>query len=786
MEQQPIELLPASDKSASIINNALKSQSREASVQLRATSLSPQKRHSEHLAEGSPRKRLPGRIVDLGSGNGIEYSQPPTKQNDGRLKRPTRKAGPSGTRSFARLTRRNLLDIPPEPAETDVNAGTSTMSGAVSETREVQHVSRGQIIDPLASDEAPAEDDSVCSADVKEGTVDGTPAEPETPARGRGRPRKEVSIDGTPAEPETPARGRGRPRKEVSVDGTPTEPETPARGRGHPRKEVSENHVATPKKSNRPRGRPPNKSKGKLLADPKTPAPLDRPRKQGSSASHDVVGQINKSSSNTQSLRSLSSLIVQETPNVSAGTHMKATSGGSQSKLPNRRNEMGISDQPGNAIQSSPDDRASGGELGSADESEHTDESERRDVTSDAPANAEGIDDSMERSRREDEPWANAEYEDAQSEIRTGPELFNEEENWIKTLEAARKIRKLRVNSGRKPGTIRLQTQTFKTFIRRVKEAYICYQELASRTDFEDEAEQSLESRLKAGLKWLHSEVDALDILHAGNKQREMVRDIYAHAIPGMVSLLRYAFEARSPLYSATKETRTLKEIVRLLETTHTLCKKARTWPAQPNTELPIVGPTSKVIYPTIRGMLSAFQDELDDRIEANRRATVEDYVPQMHSQQEALLLKRREETERAKERWLERAAADAQRKISGQTPFRPSHPLSQQAPKQDQWNEEQDDALLMMLMNPAIAKQPRKMNRSTCIQKSHANYLTVEVRYTSVLNTPLLQNKLPEHIEKRAMYWKPSMQTSYTDENRPIPRWVSSLDYLTAVHSTI
>jgi hypothetical protein len=655
-------------------------------VQLRATSLSPQKRHSERLGGGSPSKRPRIPIVNLGSSNGIDSSQPPTQPNDGRLKRPIRNAGPSGTRSLARRTGRNPLDIPPEPAENNIYAGTSTISGAPSTTREVHCLSDGGTADPLGSDEAPAGDGSAHPAVVKEGTVDGTPAEPDTPARSSGRPRKETSENDI-ATPKKSNRPRGRPRKETS-----------------------ENHIATPKKSNRPRGRPPNESKRKLFADAKVPAPLDRTRKQGSSAAHDYVGRTNKSPSNTQSLESQSLLNSQETPEVSARVHMIATSGGSQTRLPDRPKETSISGQLGNTIRGSLDDHASGEDLGSADESEYRDASERRDVSSDANTNAEGIDDSTEQSRREAEAETNGEYEGVQSEVRSGPELLNQEESWAKALEAAHKIRRPRENSRRKPGTIRLQTQTFKTFIRRLKAAATCYQDLASRTDFEEEAEQSLNSRLKADLKWLHSEVDALEILHAGNKQREMVRDIYAQAIPGMVSLLKHAFETRSPSYSATNETRTLKEIVRLLETTQTLCQKAQTWPVKPNTKLPIVEPTSKVIYPTIRAMLNAFQGELDDRIEANLRATIEDYVPRMHSQQEALVLKRREETERAKERWLERAAADAQKKLSGQVPFRPSHPPSQQAPKQDQWNEEQDDALLMMLMNPAIAKQPRRM----------------------------------------------------------------------------
>ena len=45
-----------------------------------------------------------------------------------------------------------------------------------------------------------------------------------------------------------------------------------------------------------------------------------------------------------------------------------------------------------------------------------------------------------------------------------------------------------------------------------------------------------------------------------------------------------------------------------------------------------------------------------------------------------------------------------------------------------------------------------------------------------NLLNTPLLQNKLPEHIRQRTLYYKPYMEMAYTEVGKEVPDWVSSL----------
>ena len=49
---------------------------------------------------------------------------------------------------------------------------------------------------------------------------------------------------------------------------------------------------------------------------------------------------------------------------------------------------------------------------------------------------------------------------------------------------------------------------------------------------------------------------------------------------------------------------------------------------------------------------------------------------------------------------------------------------------------------------------------------------LAAAERYLNILNTPLLQNKLPEHIRERALYFKPTLL-----EERGTLEWISSIE---------
>ena len=51
-------------------------------------------------------------------------------------------------------------------------------------------------------------------------------------------------------------------------------------------------------------------------------------------------------------------------------------------------------------------------------------------------------------------------------------------------------------------------------------------------------------------------------------------------------------------------------------------------------------------------------------------------------------------------------------------------------------------------------------------------HFFAAAERYRNILNTRLLQNKLPEHIRERALYCKPTLL-----EERGALEWISSIE---------
>lgn len=686
--QKPIEhesLLPASDKSASIINNAFKGQPGDNPGQLRATSSSPRKRRSDPVVEESPGKRLRSRFIE--SGNSVSSSQTPTAQNYGRLKRPSRKPELLGTKSVPKRRGTSLLEIPPDLPHNITSVPSPEISEPGIRTRKVHIVLNEGTAEGLALDETRADEDRADAPDTRDGPTERVPTEPNTPAR-----------------------------------------------RGRPRKIVSEQQVVKPKIP-LPRGRPRKGGSKRRVTDPKTPLPRGRPRVQRAEESSPIqgaTGGLDPKPDNAKAYGNQGLLLEQPTGSSQGPSEAIAVAainamGESQTMLPDRSKGPGTSEHPGDTAQNLSDKHST------------SSESETGYIASDAQSNDEEDDlqDLLEQPERADESRTNAEDEDVHRESRTSPELFNQQHLWSRILEAARGIGRPGNNLNRKRKKIPVETQTFRNFTDRVKETSRCYQSLvvidhakrenvstsigqprASGAGLRDEAEQSVEARLKAHLKRLRSEVDALCESDAGTKRAEMIKDIYAHAIPQMVFLLKHAFRARSPSYSVVDETRTLKEVIQVIGTTETLCGKARKWSVKADTELPIVKPTSKTIYPSLRALLKAFQRELDDRVEERKRVRSETEIPRMHLEKEALHRREREQTERKKEMWLQQVGARTLM-LSGQAALYPSNSSSQQVPfrpppqqvgKQDQWSTAQDDALVQMLMNETIAAQPRKM----------------------------------------------------------------------------
>ena len=84
----------------------------------------------------------------------------------------------------------------------------------------------------------------------------------------------------------------------------------------------------------------------------------------------------------------------------------------------------------------------------------------------------------------------------------------------------------------------------------------------------------------------------------AYTKRLEVIRDIYARAIPGLVYLLSSSFTFHRLHPYGLRRFKALREIVRIQEIILLLCVKAKSWKAKPNTNNPIIKPTKTTIFP--------------------------------------------------------------------------------------------------------------------------------------------------------------------------------------------
>ena len=109
------------------------------------------------------------------------------------------------------------------------------------------------------------------------------------------------------------------------------------------------------------------------------------------------------------------------------------------------------------------------------------------------------------------------------------------------------------------------------------------------------------------------------------NKRAEslLVQDIYTHAIPAMVFMLKAALFCRSVRYSDPEDVDSLAEIVQIQAKIVRLCENARRWKAEPLTKRPIKNSVAGKILPAMRDLkLNFFGRELEQRREkAQKRA---------------------------------------------------------------------------------------------------------------------------------------------------------------------
>ena len=180
-------------------------------------------------------------------------------------------------------------------------------------------------------------------------------------------------------------------------------------------------------------------------------------------------------------------------------------------------------------------------------------------------------------------------------------DLLGCEVDWKKILKVAHSVGGSKLPKNQMPN---LQTETIKALITEVIKARTLYQSCPYDHPMDDlhEVLTAIEERVKH---------DSISEAKAFNKKSQMIRDIYARAIPGLVLLLESAISFHALHPKGLRRYEALQDVVRLQDVIICLSIKAKMWRARPNTDKPIIKPTKGTILPYTRGMKKVFETEL-------------------------------------------------------------------------------------------------------------------------------------------------------------------------------
>ena len=300
-------------------------------------------------------------------------------------------------------------------------------------------------------------------------------------------------------------------------------------------------------------------------------------------------------------------------------------------------------------------------------------------------------------------------------------ELFGGRDLWERALEGAMTVGASTVKGEEIRRRPKIATVTGKDFVELVNGAQLIYEQLA----FDELAvadEGDVEQRLHSCQEDIDEFVDSLSEDKASvNKRAEslLVQDIYAHAIPAMVFLLRAALFCRSVRYSDPEDVESLAEIVHIQATIVRLCEKARRWGAEPPTKRPIKNAVAGKILPATRDLkLKFFGRELGQRRErAKTRAIYQSLLESHRRKRERDMQATLDFIQRKKDNlnsWSEKhRQLEVRPNVVNRQSQRVNRPFELHQRRQhtttDQWTEEQNKALVNELLSERTCHLPGK-----------------------------------------------------------------------------
>lgn len=357
-------------------------------------------------------------------------------------------------------------------------------------------------------------------------------------------------------------------------------------------------------------------------------------------------------------------------------------------------------------------------------------------------------------------------------------ELYGQEAAWNTILEGANMVGVSKARHERTKALPRLRTRVIKSLVRGTEKAGNYFETLIDARDHKDQEQiDVLEKRLAKKLNAIKVKVETLTEAAASTESSEVITDIYAHAMPTLVATLRWGLICQTNNYSRSDDLEELSSMISIQDTMLLLCKKARLWKAKPRSSAPIIKATTQKIFPYLQSLRDAFAEEHEKRTRVWQNEQSQSLLLESH---ERLLEKRRrEKLENAREQERKRKimANDLERRYKEMFGMKRNVSVKNQPQPQVlqrpsntaamKWTSEQDRALLIQLMKEDIRHLPGNVDYiSLDVIQSWLMFELAKQRYLATLNTPLLQNKLPEHIRERALYFKDALEIEWGDRD--------------------
>ena len=297
-----------------------------------------------------------------------------------------------------------------------------------------------------------------------------------------------------------------------------------------------------------------------------------------------------------------------------------------------------------------------------------------------------------------------------------GIEMFGQKANWATVLEGALEVGLFRQKGKQVKRLPKIQTRTLDDMATLISEVKTTYESLLSYQGLDHDNRTGYREQLVAGLGDIKDSIAEISETAAGNKSREMIQDIYAHAIPSLVNLLKVALRCRTRDYSQEHDIDALKEIVGLQRSILDLCEKAAGWKAKPLTKRPIINSTTKKIYPSLRKINKTFQKKLDERELEWALKEQDDCLRRLREKRFEQDLQQKEKQKREREESRRRIAEDLASQMpladrSSRIQFNNDNtglgPSSHQHPSPNIWTDAEIHELLVQLQRKGYRDLP-------------------------------------------------------------------------------